>query len=165
MRGGNKKRNSMIHEAHVPALITAWQPFFNTFNWQEAITHYIPKKGGCGLVYELPNFLDRPNESCAMADMRNIAFAQPHYHPELEIYFVLEGNATIVIGTTAYQVKKGDYIVIPPNKAHFTIPDRNFIIGAINTPPFKPEHYIVLTESNSIVEFDYQQFKQLTHIP
>lgn len=155
----------MIHEAQVLALIAAWQSFFNTLNCQEIITNYTPKKNGCGIIYELPNFLNRPNESCALADMRGLPFAEPHYHPELEIYFVLEGSATIVIGTTAYQVKKGDYIVIPPQKAHFTIPDSNFIIGIINTPPFKPEHYIALTQSNSIVEFDHQQFKQLTHIP
>jgi mannose-6-phosphate isomerase-like protein (cupin superfamily) len=153
----------MIHEAHMLALIAAWQPFFNTFNWQEIITNYPPKKCGCGLVYELPNFLDRPNESCAIADMRDLPFAEPHYHPELEIYFVLEGSATLVIGTTAYQVKKGDSIVIPPNKAHFTIPDSNFIIGVINTPPFNANNYVALTESNSQTEFDYQQFKELVN--
>ena len=153
----------MIHEAQILALIAAWHQFFAENNWRELIQGYTPKKNGCGIIYELPNFLNRPKESCAMADMRNIAFAEPHYHPELEIYFVIEGSATIVIGTTAYQIKKGDYIVIPPNKAHFIIPDSNFIIGIINTPPFNANNYVALTESNSVVEFDYQQFKQLVN--
>ena len=56
-----------------------------------------PKPTGCGPVYELKNPIERPNESFAIADMREIQVAEPHYHPETEIYFVLEGRGRMFI--------------------------------------------------------------------
>ncbi len=54
-------------------------------------------------------------------------------------------------------------MIIPPNKAHFTIPDHEYVIGVINTPPYTPESYVPLNEqSNEHVGFNYNQFKMLT---
>jgi len=144
-------------------LVYAWQQFLLEHPWQELIKNRAPLKVGCGTVYELPNYLNRPNEDFAIVDMGAIIYAEPHYHPEndYEIYFVLQGTAIVVVGKVEYHVKPGDVIVIPPNKAHFTIPDAEYVIACVNTPPYNPEHYIKLTESNAAFEFDKKQFDRL----
>lgn len=144
-------------------LIFSWQDFLKHNIWQKLIAGIPPKKSGCGLIYELPNFLNRPNESFAIVDMRNIKFAEPHYHPtgETEIYFVLCGTARIFVGGIENKVKSGDVIIIEPNKAHFTIPDKDFVIAAVNTPPFKPASYISLTKTDHSVGFDLEKFNQI----
>jgi probable phosphoglycerate mutase len=143
-------------------LIDAWQNFFNKSNWQELIKEYSPIQGNCGVVYELPNFLNRSNEGLAVVDMSQLDFAEPHYHPDLEVYFVLQGEALVVVGNEKYSVKKGDVVVIPPFKAHYTIPNDEFVIACINTPPYTPESYIPLKKSDTAVEFDCKQFEKDT---
>lgn len=146
-------------------LVTQWQNFFNINpSWQDMVHGYAPITTGCGIVYELPNFLNRPNEGLAIVDMRQLSFAEPHYHPNdcIEIYFVLQGTALVVIAGRQQQVRAGDVVVIPSNQAHFTIPDDEYVIGVINTPPYTPESYVVLEESNADVAFDYDQFKTMS---
>lgn len=149
----------------IQILVAAWQDFLNTSDWQKLIRNAAPKPSGCGLVYELPNYLNRPEESFTIADMRALDFAEPHYHPtdNYEIYLVLQGEAVVVVGGEEQKVKTGDVVVIPPDTAHFTIPDKNFVIAAVNTPPFKPENYIKLTEteSNPAFRFDAEQFNRI----
>lgn len=124
----------------------------------------MPINGNCGIVYELPNFLKRPNEGFAIVDMRELAFTEPHYHPDLEIYFVLQGQALVIVGNEKYAVQQGDVVVIPPFKAHYVIPNDECVIACINTPPYTPESYIPLKESNTAVEFDSELFMQRTPI-
>lgn len=143
-------------------LITFWSLYFAQCNLQEIMRTHTPITTGCGIVYELPNVLNRAQESCAIVDMRNIAWTEPHYHVETEIYFVLQGNGLIVINGHEQALTTGDVIVVQSNKAHFVIPSADLIIGVINTPPFNAEHYIPLTESNSAVGFDRNQFDALT---
>lgn len=151
-------------KAYVDEIIMSWQHYINANNWKKLISGVTPKHTGCGTIYELPNFLNRPNESFAIADMRAIPFSEPHYHPgeDIEIYFVLQGSAHIFVGKSERSVYPGDVVIIPPNIAHFAIPDYEFIIAAVNTPPFKPEHYIVVTQTNPAVNFDYDKFLNLT---
>ncbi len=152
-----------MKQIEIQELIAAWQQFFNSKNsWQEFIQDCRPITSPNGMIYELPNFLNRDNESFAVVDMRKIAFAEPHYHPDLEIYFVLQGTADVFVGGNKQAASAGDVVIIPPYKAHFTIPDKNFIIGCVNTPPYRPESYLVLTESNLSVGFDRHQFTLLT---
>jgi mannose-6-phosphate isomerase-like protein (cupin superfamily) len=153
-----------IQAAHIQPIVSAWQDFLNTSNWQKIIKGCAPLYGPCGIVYELPNFLNRPNEGLAIVDMRQLDFAEPHYHPDLEIYFVLQGEALVVVGYETYKVKKGDVVVIAPFKAHYTIPDDNFVIACVNIPPYTPESYIPLNESNHAVDFDYLLFKKDTEL-
>lgn len=143
-------------------LIAVWSIYFAQCDLQEIMRTHTPITTGCGIVYELPNVLNRADESCAIVDMRNIAWTEPHYHVETEIYFVLQGNGRIVIDRHEQAIASGDVIVVPSNKAHFVIPGNDLIIGVINTPPFNAEHYIPLTESNSAVGFDRDQFDTLT---
>jgi mannose-6-phosphate isomerase-like protein (cupin superfamily) len=150
----------------IQQLLAAWRPYIDSIDDWQRIAHMVePMATGCGPVYELANPLHRPDEDFSMCDMRNLSFAEPHYHPagNWEIYFVLQAGAVVVLGAEERNVTKGDVIVIPPNTAHFTVPDKDFVIAMVNTPPFKPEIYITLTESKSDVQFDYEQFKRLTH--
>ncbi|HUD11942.1 MAG TPA: AraC family ligand binding domain-containing protein [Candidatus Saccharimonadia bacterium] len=154
-----------MDQTKTEALISAWRNYLAThFSWQAQIKGHGPIPTGCGLLYELPNPLARPGEDFAIADMRHIPFAEPHYHPKpnYEIYFVLQGTALVVNGTNERQVKPGDVVLIEPDHAHFTIPDENFVIAVVNTPPFKPEIYITVTESDPSVKFDQNQFARLT---
>lgn len=95
--------------------------------------------------------------------MGNIPYAEPHYHAnnEYEIYFVLQGNALVIVGGKEHQLEVGDYIVIPPYTAHFTIPDKEFVIAVVNTPPFDPHNYHILTATNTSVQYDATQFAEL----
>lgn len=142
-------------------LIAVWSIYFAQCDLQEIMRTHTPITTGCGVVYELPNVLNRIDESCAIVDMRNIAWTEPHYHVETEIYFVLQGNGRIVIDRHEQAITAGDVIVVPSNKAHFVIPSDDLIIGVINTPPFNAEHYIPLAESNNAVGFDRDQFDAL----
>lgn len=151
-----------IEEIQMTDLISAWQRYLNGVqNWENLIKDIKPKPSGCGLIYELANPLNRLNESFAIADMRNIQFAEPHYHPEIEIYFVLQGFGLIVIGGKEEFIQKDSVIVLPSNIAHFTIPKKDLVIAVVNTPPFRAENYIALKEENSKVKFDKAQFDVL----
>lgn len=145
--------------------IRAWQDFLSKNDWQKLIEGVTPKQTGCGPVYELPNYLERPHQSFAIADMRGGEVAEPHYHPDedVEIYLVLQGRALVVVGGEERQVGPGDAVVIPPNNVHFTIPDKEFVIAAINTPEFQPSHYVAIDPklSNPALHFNAEQFKRL----
>ena len=148
--------------APITPIVLAWQLFFTSNSWQDLIKNISPRVSGCGLIYELGNPLNRDNEDCAIADMSAIHFTEPHYHPETEIYFILQGTGLIVVGTEEYCIAPSDTIVIPPNTAHFIIPIKDLVIGVICTPPFNPKTYVALSSSNNSVNFCYEQFKQLT---
>lgn len=93
--------------------------------------------------------------------MSNLGFAEPHNHPETEIYFILHGSGLVVVGGQEQHVQKGSVVIIPSNIAHFTIPEKDLVMAVINTPPFKPENYYPLTQENSAVKFDKAQFERL----
>jgi mannose-6-phosphate isomerase-like protein (cupin superfamily) len=143
-------------------IITVWQTYLKTAPpWTALIDGYTSKATGCGLIYELPNPIVRPQESFAIADMRNIPYAQPHYHRETEIYFVLEGDGIVVVGDQVTHNKKDSVIVIPSNIAHFTIPHDNLVLAVVNTPPQQDENYIPLHNTNPRVKFDKKHFEAL----
>lgn len=142
--------------------INAWQAFINQNDWHELINGVTPKQSDC-LVYELPNYLNRLNEEFVVADMRQVPFSAPHYHPEkdVEIYFVLQGSALMVVGFEEQRVVAGDTIVIPPYCAHYAIPDKDFVIAAVSIPPFSPNNFILITENQPGVKFSKEQFEKL----
>ena len=145
--------------------IEAWQTFLSKpeHNWQKLVVDKPSRNSNCGVVYELENFLADPNEGFAIVDMSDLAFAEPHYHmhDEMEIYIVLQGSACVVVGNQERNVSVGDVIVTPANTAHYVIPDDQFVIAVINTPPFDPKKYVKLTKSDESVAFDYAQFERL----
>lgn len=146
--------------------IQAWQEFCAKNDWQKLIEGVTPKQTGCGPVYELPNYLERPNESFAIVDMREVKVAEPHYHPapDVEIYLVLQGEALVVVGGEERKVAAGDAVVVTPGHVHFTVPNDQFVIAAINIPEFQPDHYITVPTDQDDPEhkFSAAQFKRLS---
>lgn len=147
----------------IEGLVFLWRYFIKQLKWEDVIKNVIPRESGCGLVYEIEATRGLPAGDFAIVDMRNIHVSEPHYHcnGEIEIYFVLAGTALIVVSGIEYQVKTGDVIIIEPNKAHFTIPDKNFVIAAVNIPSFNPENYILLDQTNHSVGFDLEEFNKI----
>lgn len=149
----------------IEELIRVWQAYITTMtDWQGMAKETTPKQTQCGLIYELEDPLNRPNESFAIADMRAIKIAEPHYHAggETEIYFIISGSGTSVVGGEELQIKEGDVIVTPPETAHFTIPEDNLVMIVINTPPFNPQNNIGVDTSKPEVGYDHEQYKKLT---
>ena len=142
--------------------VAAWKAYLATADWKEMTKGVTPIPNGCGQLYELKNPLNRTGESLAIADMRKLGVAEPHYHPApyVELYFALEGTAKVVVGGTVRRLDAGESLVIPPNTAHFTIP-YGLVLAVVSTPPFKPEAYKPLAQSNPAVGFDKTQFDQL----
>jgi mannose-6-phosphate isomerase-like protein (cupin superfamily) len=148
----------------IEALIAAWRQYIATMgDWQRVVEDVTPKDTYCGPVYEPTSPLDRPNESFAIADMRAIKVAEPHYHAngETETYFILSGSGLTVVGGEELQIKAGDVIVTPPETAHFTIPKEDLVMVVINTPPFDPANNIHVDEANPEVGYDHEQYKRL----
>lgn len=148
----------------VEDVVSAWKLCLDTAgDWQTLVEGVTPKETGCGPVYELDNPIDRPGESFAVADMRALHVAEPHYHAngETEIYFVLTGSGRIVVGSDESEISKGSVIVTPPDTAHFTLPEDDLVLAVVNTPPFNADNYKPLTASNPDVGFDQDKFNLL----
>ncbi len=63
---------------YIDELVAKWQAFFNAHEqWQDLIQGYAPISSPCGIVYELPNMLNRPNEGLAIVDMRHYFLLNP----------------------------------------------------------------------------------------
>lgn len=148
----------------IEELVGAWQTYISTMgDWQGVIKDTIPKQTYCGPIYEPASPLERPNESFAISDMRQVKVAEPHYHTgETEIYFVLSGTGLTVVGGEALQIEEGDVIVTPPETAHFTIPKENLVMIVINTPPFDPKNNVGIDATKPEVGYDHEQYKELT---
>lgn len=152
----------VIDWCHGQPLIDEWKQFFATHNWQELIHTVTPIQGGCGIAYDLPNYLHRANESVAVVDMRTTLYAQPHYHPDLEVYIVLQGTALIAVGSDKFYAKQGDVITVWPFNGHYIIPDQNFVLACVNVPPYTPASHIPLYASDEFLDFDYDDFVATT---
>jgi len=150
-------------------VLEAWKPYLDSItNWEAVVEGIEPKQTGCGPVYELDNPIPgRPNESFAIADMRNIGITEPHYHPdgpeaETEIYIVLQGLGLIVVGGREQQIEKGSVIATPPDTTHYTVPAGELVLAVINTPSFKPENYVPIHATDPEFGFDQAQYDRLT---
>lgn len=148
-----------LSAVHTNDIIDAWKRFLANKEWEALIQGVEPRETGCGLIFELKNPLDRPTESFAICDTRNLARFEPHYHiSETEMYIVLQGTGTQVVGGQVQQIEPGSIVVIPPETAHFTVPDKDLVMAVINTPPFDHENTRGLTESDPDVKFDRVQY-------
>lgn len=149
----------------IEELIAAWQKYITAMGaWQKVVEDTVPKQTDCGPVYEPASPLDRPNESFAVADMREVKIAEPHYHTngETETYFIISGSGVTVVGGEVLKIERGDVIVTPPDTAHFTIPKEDLVMLVINTPPFNPENNVSINETKSEVQYDHDQYRKLT---
>lgn len=140
-------------------VVRAWRDYFADADWEKLIVQSTPRDTGCGLIYELENPIDRPNESVAICDTRQLEKFEPHYHVnETEIYIVLQGSGVQVVASEVTNITPGCVVIIPPETAHFTVPGRDLVMAVINTPPFDHENTRGLTQSDSNVKFDQDQY-------
>jgi mannose-6-phosphate isomerase-like protein (cupin superfamily) len=144
-------------------LVHAWTNYLFESNWQQLCADVEPVETGCGQVYDLENSLDRPDEGIAIADMRNLDIADPHYHAnnQTEVYIVLQGTGTVVVGDRLLELGPYDVVIAPPMTAHYTVPHDQLVLGVINTPPFNPETYVSDDKSDASVHFDAERFHEL----
>jgi quercetin dioxygenase-like cupin family protein len=52
-----------------------------------------------------------------------------HHHPQAEIYYILEGRATVTVGGVKHHVQKGSSVYIPGGTEHGVVnedPDQEF---------------------------------------
>lgn len=82
------------------------------------------------------------------APTRPAKFFPPHLHDVLEIYVLLEGDASFMVEDNLYQLESGDAIIAKPNEIHNCI---------LNTES-KHEHLCFWLEPNS--EFLFADFLQ-----
>ncbi len=154
----------MATQETIDEVVTVWKAYTDTIqDWQVLTKGVVPKDTDCGPVYELPSPIDRPNESFAIADMRDIAITGPHYHTngEVEIYIVLEGLGKVFVGGEATELKPGDVSVTPVDTVHFTVPTKGLVLAVINTPPFSPANAVSVRETDPLHGFDAKQYESL----
>ena len=53
--------------------------------------------------------------------------SSPHFHSYYELYFMKEGNCKYFLLDTVYELKKGDFILVPPEAYHIVSYDREGI--------------------------------------
>lgn len=140
--------------ANMQELVTAWGEYLATVNdWETLVEGIEPKVGGCGLVYEVANPIERPDESFAIADMRQLELSEPHKHinGETEIYFVVQGVGKIAVGNEVHDLAPGTSIVTPPDTVHITLPGKDLVLAVVNTPPFNIDNYVVVDSTDDAV--------------
>jgi mannose-6-phosphate isomerase-like protein (cupin superfamily) len=145
-------------------IISTWQEYINTISdWKKLVEGVESKPTVCGPVYEPPSPLPKRTETFAIADMRNVDVAHPHYHKngETEIYFVIQGTGLTIVGGEEKSIEKGTVVVTPPGTAHFTLPERDLVMVVINTPNFNPENNTEIFETDLSVKFDKDQYERL----
>jgi len=146
-----------------------WGAFIaNIEDWQQLVRDIVPKPSGCGPIYEFTEnpIAGRPNEDFCIADMRDLAITEPHYHPRdaYEVYFVIQGTGHLVVGDEVDRlVTAGDVVVMTPEHVHYTKPLGNLVIAVVNTPPFRPELYVPVGPAISDVAhyFDSTRYSEL----
>jgi mannose-6-phosphate isomerase-like protein (cupin superfamily) len=152
---------------NIEEVVAAWTDYTKSItDWRPLIVGVTPKATACGPVYELSNPISRSDESFAIADMREIPYAEPHYHTngETEIYIVLTGHGKVVVGGEESILKPGDVSVTLSDIAHYVIPTDNLVLVVINTPPFNAKNAVSITKTDRSVSFDYDQFAHLTKL-
>ncbi len=91
------------------------------------LTSKLPTNGEFSVAYiELP-----PNES-----------DKKHFHPNMdETYFIIKGDATILIDDKRKRVSSGDLIFIPKKSVHCLINDSNEMVEfvAFSSPAWTPD--------------------------
>lgn len=133
--------------AEIREVVGVWQSYLDTVeDWQELVAGIEPKVGGCGRVYEVPNPIDRSNESFAIADMSDLGMSEPHMHTngEVEIYYVLQGVGKMTVGAALHDLEPGTCVVTPPDTVHIVRPGGGLVLAVVNTPPFDIENYVVV---------------------
>lgn len=162
---GKQKLKDKTYSRKMAEVVNFWKKHFAQNNsWEKLTEGVTPFQSGCGSVYVLPGLAERPNESLAIADMRQMPITHPHYHNiETEIYFVLQGTGTVIVAGKEIQVKPGSIVVTQPGNAHFTVPSENhdLVMAVVNNPPFDINNFINVEKTNNEVGFNKEQYTAL----
>ena len=140
--------------ADINEVMEVWGDYIRMINdWESLVEGIEPKVGGCGLVYEVPNPIDRPNESFAIADMRQLELSEPHRHDndEVEIYFVIAGVGKIAVGDDIQDLTPGTAVPTPSGTVHITLPGEGLILAVVNTPPFNIDNYVPVSPADEVI--------------
>lgn len=154
----------MSNAPEIDQVVAAWTAYADTIeDWQTLVEGIEPKQTDCGPVYDVPNPIDRPNESFAIADMRDVEITGPHYHTngEVEIYIVLTGLGKLFVGKDKTELKPGVVSITPLETTHFTIPTHDLVIAVVNTPPFNPKNAVSVSENDPDHKFDSKHYEEL----
>jgi quercetin dioxygenase-like cupin family protein len=77
------------------------------------------ERSTCGWRHLLISRQDRQAGVAAWAHVVDIAGARRHFHKRsTELYYVLEGEGTVVLDGVEHQVRKGSIVHIPPGVVH-----------------------------------------------
>jgi mannose-6-phosphate isomerase-like protein (cupin superfamily) len=81
--------------------------------------HSPRERSTCGWRDRLISLEDLAAGPAAWAHAVDIDGARPHYHKRsAELYYVLEGEGTVLLNGDEYPVKKGSIVHIPPGVVH-----------------------------------------------
>lgn len=105
-----------------------------------------------------------PTESVIFFDEEKPHFTVPwHFHPEIEILFVIKSSGTSYVGDGIHRFTEGEISIIGENVPHWWKSDRKYFDGKVTTGikayiiQFKKEifdtNFINMPEMNSIKEF------------
>ena len=84
--------------------------------------HTPREQSECGWRDRLISREDAALEPAAWAHAVDIDGAKPHYHKvATELYYVLEGNGSVLLDENEHKVRKGSLIHIPPGVVHSAV--------------------------------------------
>jgi len=123
----DKDYNPIPHrqECHLSILLRLSSNFRRSMNNKsvvplESCEPFVTKDGS--IIRELLSYRNSTirKQSLAEATVPARTSTDAHYHPKSEeIYYILEGTATMVLGDQSFLVRPGDAIAIPPGIVHW----------------------------------------------
>jgi len=122
-------------------LINAWQTFYKENDYHSLMAQSTGFAESCGIIHDLKDaaiFRTRQHETACIADITKVIGAtEPHFHrKQVEVYFILQGTGSVVVGKQEFPIKTGDIVYIPKLTGHYTVPTTDLILGVVNIPCF-----------------------------
>ncbi len=106
----------------------------------------------CGAIKVLSTGADNQMGSLAIATIT--APTVPHYHKVInEFYFVLRGHGKLIVGGRMFPLASGALAIIPPNLAHYTIPEKRMEVAAFASPPWHEDDQFVLQINETAADY------------
>ena len=132
-------------------IANSWTEFLKTQPWQKLIgeSPVQPITTGIGDYYQLSNYLNTPDTTFGIADMRRLtSSAETSLKDETAIYFVMDGHSLVSVSGKNYLLEKGDHIITPPDNSHFMFASHNLVLGVIKTPDLFTDTQLSLVDDD-----------------
>lgn len=105
------------------------------------------ERSACGWRDCLISREDAALKPAAWAHAVDVEVAQPHYHKiATELYYVLEGEGTVVLDGLEYPVRKGTIVHIPPGVIHSSKGKMRVLV--IGIPDISEKDYFLPQDSS-----------------